>query len=183
MWQFPQAIVFEFMPLVSISPPTQDDRDAFLDAVARSKLLHGLWVTPPATTAAFDEYLHRTLHDSHAAFLIRRRDDSAITGVANVSNIVREPFSSAYLGFYAFAPHFRQGFMKAGLRLVLARIFGELNLHRVEANIQPANEASIALVRGCGFRNEGFSPKYLHIAGQWRDHERWALLADEFRGV
>ena len=71
--------------------------------------------------------------------------------------------------------------MKAGLQLVLAHAFGELNLHRIEANIQPANQASIALVRGCGFRQEGFSPKYLRIAGEWRDHERWALLAEEFQ--
>jgi ribosomal-protein-alanine N-acetyltransferase len=71
--------------------------------------------------------------------------------------------------------------MKAGLKLVLQEAFGRLGLHRIEANIQPTNEASIALVRGCGFRNEGFSPKYLRIAGEWRDHERWALLVEEFR--
>ena len=65
----------DFMPIVSISPPTPDDRDAFLDAVARSKSLHGLWVTPPATPAAFDDYLHRASCDNHAAFLIRRNED------------------------------------------------------------------------------------------------------------
>jgi ribosomal-protein-alanine N-acetyltransferase len=54
-----------------------------------------------------------------------------------------------------------------------------MSLHRVEANIQPNNAASIALVKRCGFRLEGFSPRYLKIAGEWRDHERWALLADE----
>ena len=38
-------------------------------------------------------------------------------------------------------------------------------LHRVQANIQPENVASIALVRGAGFRREGFSPAYLMIRG------------------
>jgi len=152
----------------------------FVDAVARSKSLHSEWVTPPATTAAFDAYLSKVARDDYAAFLVRRTESEDLAGVINVSNIIREPFLSAYLGFYAFEPHANRGYMKAGLRLVLAKVFGELGLHRVEANIQPGNAASIALVRGCGFRHEGFSPKYLHIAGEWRDHERWALLADEF---
>jgi ribosomal-protein-alanine N-acetyltransferase len=53
-----------------------------------------------------------------------------------------------------------------------------LKLHRLEANIQPENLASIALVRACGFSKEGLSPRFLKKNGQWRDHERWALLAD-----
>jgi [ribosomal protein S5]-alanine N-acetyltransferase len=47
----------------------------------------------------------------------------------------------------------------------------------LEANVQPANIASIALVQSCGLRKEGFSPRYLKIAGKWRDHERWAIVA------
>lgn len=48
-------------------------------------------------------------------------------------------------------------------------------------DIQPENVASIALVRRLGFQREGYSPRYLRINGEWRDHERWALLADSPR--
>ena len=72
--------------------------------------------------------------------------------------------------------------MREGLQLVLDYAFGPLSLHRIEANIQPGNAASIALARGAGFRLEGYSPRYLLIGGQWRDHERYALTVDERAG-
>jgi len=99
----------------------------------------------------------------------------------NVSEIVRGSFQSAYLGYYAFEPFAGRGFLRSGLSLVIAHCFGELRLHRLEANIQPDNARSIALVKSLGFRLEGFSPRYLKIGGRWRDHERWALLSDDWR--
>jgi ribosomal-protein-alanine N-acetyltransferase len=104
-----------------------------------------------------------------------------LAGVINLSEIVRGAFRSAYLGYYAFVPHAGRGYMTEGLALALRWIFGTLRLHRVEANIQPGNAASRALVRRLGFRREGFSPRYLKIAGRWRDHERWALVAEDWR--
>jgi ribosomal-protein-alanine N-acetyltransferase len=144
------------MSNVSISPPTAADREPFLEAVRRSTALHGLWVSPPSTPEAFNTYLDRVSRGDHAAYFVRLAESGELAGVVNVSNIIREPFSNAFLGFYAFEPHNNRGHMQAGLRLVLDSAFGELGLHRVEANIQPENAASIALVRTCGFRREGF---------------------------
>ena len=104
-----------------------------------------------------------------------------IAGVVNVSEIVRGSFQSAYLGYYALEPLAGRGFLRSGLRAVISHCFGELRLHRLEANIQPENARSIALVAGLGFQREGLSPRYLKIGGRWRDHERWALLADNWR--
>jgi ribosomal-protein-alanine N-acetyltransferase len=60
---------------------------------------------------------------------------------------------------------------------LVKKAFSEVQLHRLEANIQPENLASVALVRACGFVQEGYSRRYLKIRGRWRDHERWAILA------
>lgn len=98
-------------------------------------------------------------------------------GYVEITQIVRGLFCSAYLGYYAFAEHARQGLMAEGLQQVVRLAFTKLKLHRLEANIQPENLASIALVRSCGFHKEGHSPRYLKIRGRWRDHERWAILA------
>jgi len=96
--------------------------------------------------------------------------------VINITNTVMGPFRSGYLEYYAFAGFERRGLMKKGLITVVRHAFSKLKLHRLEANIQPANTASIALVRACGFAKEGYSPRYLKINGRWRDHERWAIL-------
>ncbi len=95
-----------------------------------------------------------------------------IVGVFNLSEIVRGFFQSAYLGFYAVADYAGQGYMSAGLKLVLKKIFEEMDLHRLEANIQPNNHRPIHLVQKNGFRKEGYSPRYLKINNEWCDHVR-----------
>ena len=163
---------------IHLRPPEASDASAFTTAVAASRRLHGRWVSPPGDAAAFQAYLERMRQPGHAAFLVLRRDDDSLVGVVNLSHIVMGALRSAYLGYYAFAPNAGRGLMTEGLRAVCRQAFQGLKLHRVEANIQPDNLASRALAQRCGFQREGFSPRYLKINGRWRDHERWALLAD-----
>ena len=115
------------------------------------------------------------------SMLALRRDDDAFVGVLNLSEIIRGPLQQAFLGYYAFAPHAGNGYMREAMRLLLRHAFGPLKLHRVEANIQPANIASLALARSAGFVKEGFSPRYLKIGGRWCDHERWAIIAEQWK--
>ena len=157
------------------------DRDEFLALVHESRALHHPWAYPPERADQFDELVARSRRDDVVTLLGCRASDGAIFGVFTISQIVRGAFQSAYLGYYAGAEHAGRGYMREALQLVLDVAFGPLGLHRIEANIQPANHASIALARSAGFRLEGFSPRYLLIGGQWRDHERYALTSDERR--
>ncbi len=166
---------------VFLFAPTARHRDEFLALVEASRHAHRPWVAPPASRAAFAAYLRRARRATERVFLVCRREDRAIVGVIALSQIFLGNFRSAYLGYYAGASFIGQGYMSEGLRLVLRRAFGVLRLHRLEANIQPKNHASIRLVRRAGFRREGFSPRYLKILGRWRDHERWAITAEAFR--
>jgi ribosomal-protein-alanine N-acetyltransferase len=154
-----------------------DDEAEFIGASRRSRVLHRPWVAPAATPAAFRAYVARMSEPSQNAFVVRRRDNDALIGVITISNVVMGPFRSAYTGYYAFAPHAGEGYMREALQAIVRHAFGVMKLHRLEANIQPGNRASIALAKACGFRKEGFSPRYLKIGGRWRDHERWAIVA------
>jgi ribosomal-protein-alanine N-acetyltransferase len=167
-------------PRVLVRAPTPADRDDYLHAMRSSRRLHGRWV-PPASAESFDGLLRRVEDERYEPGLVCRIEDGAIVGFINMNEIVRGLFQSAYLGYAAVAPYAGQGYMREGLELVMARAFTELGLHRLEANIQPANQASIALVRGAGFVKEGFSERYLKIGGRWRDHERWAIRIEQWR--
>jgi len=139
------------------------------------------WVNTTATRRAYTAYLSKAAQPSAVCRLIRRRLDGALVGAINLTEIVHGSFQSGYLGYYIGAPYAGQGYMTEALELMLSLAFRQLGLHRVEANIQPGNLASLRLVQRLKFHREGYSPRYLKIAGRWRDHERWALLVDDWR--
>lgn len=133
---------------------------------------------PIVTYEAFVGYLSRFDGTVNEGFLICRRDTGAIVGRVDVNNIVRGTHQSGTIGYSAFASTTGRGYMTEGLRLLVRHAFGEMELHRLEANIQPHNTASINLIKRVGFRREGFSPRFQFIDGAWRDHERWAITVE-----
>ncbi|HJS27678.1 MAG TPA: GNAT family protein [Actinomycetota bacterium] len=165
---------------VHLRHPRPDDVDAFIAAVRASRSLHRPWAQLPDSPAAFATLVERQELPSEEVYLICLNEDGALVGMANLGQIFFGHLRGAYLGYSAFVPHDGRGLMSEGVRLVLRQAFGPIGLHRVEANVQPENTRSIALVERLGFRREGYSPKYLKIAGRWRDHVRYAILAEEF---
>jgi len=166
---------------VYLRPPTRGDEREFVSLMRASRSFHRPWASAPTDPDRFRVYLTDSRRPDFEAMLVCRRQDEAILGFFNLSQIARGPMQSAFLGYAVGKPFAGQGYMREGIQLGLRRAFVEIRLHRVEANIQPGNAASTALARGAGFRREGFSPRYLKISGRWRDHERWALLAEEWR--
>jgi ribosomal-protein-alanine N-acetyltransferase len=142
--------------------------------------VHEPWVYPCRDTAGFQAYLSRSDGVRSEGFIARERDSGQIVGVVNINEIIRGLFQSAYLGYYGMAGWQGRGLMREAVALVVTHAFEILGLHRLEANIQPGNEPSRALVKRLGFRQEGYSPRYLKIGGEWCDHERWAILSEDW---
>ena len=166
-------------PRVRLVRPSAEDAAECIEAFRESRHFHYPWVNAPCDMGAWRTYLERLEREDEAGFLIRRIHDGRLCGVANLNVIVYEALCSAYLSYYAVAAMAGRGYMKEGLRLVIDHAFHELGLHRLEANIQPGNENSVRFVESLGFECEGYSPRFLRINGRWRDHERWALRADQ----
>ena len=171
------------MPRVVVRTPTIDDQEEFIARMRASRALHRPWISMPDTPEKYAAYVARNSDPRVALFIACRVDDGAIAGFLNISEIVRGPFKSAFLGYGGVAEFAGQGYMTEAMRLVLREAFTKLGLHRLEANIQPGNHASIALAKRCGFELEGFSPRYLKVGGRWRDHERWAIRSETWRAL
>jgi ribosomal-protein-alanine N-acetyltransferase len=133
----------------------------------------------PASSAAFAQLLGSADSERHQKALVFRLSDQCIVGYIGINEIVRGAFQSAYLGYWIGAPYRRRGYGTEAVSLAISRALGELGLHRVEANIISTNVASLAIARRCGMRKEGYSLRYLAIAGKWQDHERWAITREE----
>ncbi|MFJ6407851.1 GNAT family N-acetyltransferase [Streptomyces hydrogenans] len=164
-------------PRVGLRPFTLDDAEEFTARAEESVALHRPWLFPPRTAEHYAPYAAALIEEpARAGFLVCERERAgAIAGFLTVNNIVHGAFRSGALGYGAFAHAAGRGLMGEALGLLLAHAFGPMGLHRLEANIQPGNAPSRALVRRAGFRLEGFSPAMLLIDGAWRDHERWAI--------
>jgi ribosomal-protein-alanine N-acetyltransferase len=114
--------------------------------------------------------------------LIFREIDGALLGGITLANVRRGIVQAGTIGYWIGQPFAQRGGMTAALRVLLPTLFGELNLHRVEAACIPSNAPSIRVLEKCGFSREGLARRYLCINGIWQDHLLFGLLHEDFRG-
>jgi [ribosomal protein S5]-alanine N-acetyltransferase len=168
-------------PRTYLRKPVPADAEEFVAAVRASDHL-APWAHPPDDVAGFRQWLTRGDRNENEQFLACVRADDAIAGFVNLNGIQRGAIQRATAGWCAFAPHAGRGHLGDGLAMVLEVAFTQMRLHRVEADIQPGNGRSREMARRCGLRLEGFSARLVLIGGEWRDHERWAIDAETWRG-
>lgn len=143
------------------------------------------WPDDDLTRSAYRRRIRRYLREvkeDHAyPFFIFREDDEALVGGCTLSNVQRGVQQSCSLGYWAGEIHAGQGFVTRAVRALIPYAFEELRLHRLQAACLPENERSKAVLRKCGFREEGHARGYLRINGMWRDHVVFAILRDDPR--
>ena len=163
---------------VEIRPVVPADQDALIAAHRASRDYHAPWTAPFTDAAGFERWFAARVTGG-IGLLAHETGSGALVGLVSLTGIVLGTLQGGWLGFHGMAATAGRGLMADAVRLACLHGFTSLGLHRIEANIQPGNARSIALVRRLGFRLEGVSASYLRIDGTWRDHGRWALLDHE----
>ena len=165
---------------VYLFEPSKECGPEFVEMTTSSRDFHNPWIYPATDLRRFKSYLDRINKGHTHGFFVGQQSDDSLVGVINVNDVVMGGFCSGSLGYFVDHRYMCQGYMTEALTLVLEQAFNNLELHRLEANVRPGNEASLALIKKLGFQKEGFSPSFLLIDGKWRDHERWAILAHDW---
>lgn len=171
---------------ILLRAPRAADLAEWVDLSRRSRsLLKPSTPTPrsgvdPFGPAAFRRLLKDSDTPATRRFLICLSRDGTIVGQISFTGISRGPFQSCYVGYWIGKGFGGRGLMTEALAAAIRFAFLKLSLHRIEANIMPENARSRSLVARLGFRKEGLGRRLLHIAGRWRDHERWALTIEEW---
>lgn len=165
--------------MITLREPSAQDEAVFVSTMQQSRDFHFPFIIAPRTNQEFHTYLNKSKLETERYYIVWK-DNEEIIGVFNISGIIRGVFQSAYLGYYASVNYAGKGLMSQALKLVLNEVFTSLDLHRIEANIQPDNTPSIRLATRNGFLKEGFSPRYLKVNGIWQDHFRFALTVEDW---
>lgn len=121
--------------------------------------------------------------DGHALQLvIAERGNDRVIGTVLLFRF-EEPSGRIELGYVVGRAQWGRGFAREALAAVLDHVFGPMGLRRVEAQVQPDNLASNALLQRLGFRHEGVLRQRWVAKGQAYDVNAWGLLADEWPGA
>lgn len=175
---------------LSLRAPVMGDFPQWADLRERSRAYltpwEPIWPSDDLTRSGFRRRLRRYVEDIAEdrayPFLVFREDDGTLLGGVTLANVRRGIVQAGTLGYWVGQPHAGKGYMTAALRVLLPTLFGELNLHRIEAACIPTNQSSIRVLEKCGFAREGLARRYLCINGVWQDHCLYGLLDEDFRG-
>jgi ribosomal-protein-alanine N-acetyltransferase len=176
--------------LVTLRPMEPGDRAEYVRVHELSREHFGPWMPTPRPDQTLEELFddellraERGRADGTELRLVACDDEDRLAGIFALSEIVRRSFQNAYASWRVSADQVGRGVATSGVEGLLDLAFAPeprgLGLHRAQANIIPANVASVRVAEKAGFRREGEAKRYLRIGGQWQDHLMFAKLADE----
>ncbi|MGO4597998.1 GNAT family N-acetyltransferase [Terrabacter sp. 2RAF25] len=177
---------------VEVRPPIPADATAYADAVTRSERRLADFAVPDPNNLPVVLENQSPTYRTFMVLALDPEGSHGLVGRINIANVVGGSFRSASIGYDSYDPYAGRGLFAEGLRLTVDIAFDDqphgMGLHRIEANIQPANHRSAGLARSLGFVHEGFSRAFLHLPGpdgrrDWRDHERFTMLSSDWPAV
>ena len=175
---------------VVLRPLTEADYEAWYEVRSRCRA----WLVPwePRVKGAPPLAEDRASFASRCALRERERQlgtgygygifvDRRFVGEITLSSIQRGPFQTGHIGYWIDEEVAGRGYTPEAVVVVLSFAFDTISLHRVEISIIPRNHPSLRVMEKLDIRAEGIAERYLEIDGEWEDHVKFAVTAEEWR--
>jgi RimJ/RimL family protein N-acetyltransferase len=164
---------------------TPNDVPALFEVFSDPQVMR-YWSSPPLQrTEQAAELLAEIERFFHARTLfqwgIAAREDDHVVGTCTLYHLNLD-HRRGEIGFALGRAHWRRGIMGEALSALIAFAFGALDLHRLEADVDPRNEPSIRALERQGFRYEGLMRQRYHLNAEIQDAAFYGLLRPEWRG-
>jgi ribosomal-protein-alanine N-acetyltransferase len=143
------------------------------------------WSSPPITDRNAAAQILKRVHEgfqrqTELKWGIAQQTDDTIIGTVTIYNLSFDN-GRAELGYALGRAHWGKGYMQEALQAVLQFAFGELDLHRLEADVDPRNGASIRSLERLGFQREGYLRERWQVDGEIQDALFFGLLRPEWK--
>ncbi|WFR57413.1 GNAT family N-acetyltransferase [Anaerocolumna sp. AGMB13025] len=113
-------------------------------------------------------------------WVFHKEKPGTIIGSVNFYNMIKGSYYTCQLGYKFDQYHTGNGYAVESILAAMEILFSDHKIHRIEANIMPANLRSIHLIEKLGFGYEGLSKSSIHINNKWEDHARYAYINTAF---
>lgn len=180
--RFPRGAVVQLRPLLrsdgDLWREMRIEDESYLRPVEPTTA--GSWVDAHSQQAWWNHLTH--LRDSSrqgAVVPFAIEVDGSFAGQVTLGNIQHGSIKDCWIGYWVYSGFMGGGVATAACALGTDHAFRRVGLHRVTATFLPGNPASGAVLKHCGFREEGFLQRNLHIDGRWQDHCFVALTREE----
>ncbi len=173
--------------VLAVRPCLGRDHERVDEARRANRLWLSPWeaTLPPGTDeslpdlASYRRAADRQQHDGTALTMVVELDGE-VAGLISLSGVQHGAMSQGMLGYWMTQQAAGRGLGALTVAMVIDLIIGELGLHRIEVNVRPQNDRSLGLCRKLGLRHEGLKIRFMNIAGQWADHEAFAIDTEEW---
>jgi [ribosomal protein S5]-alanine N-acetyltransferase len=171
---------------VSLRWISEEDVDALYRIFSHAEVMR-YWGTPPLADRNAAVRLVQEIHDgfrghTNMKWGIVRRTDDVLIGTATLFNLNLDN-RRAEIGYGLDRAQWGKGYMNEALKALLTYAFEELGLHRIEADVDPRNSASIRTIERLGFQREGYLRERWQVNGEIQDTVFYGLLRPDWEAV
>lgn len=164
-------------PNLTLRPVQASDQQIIFEGFSHPQIIQYLEINYPTFEATVEQmqwYKQNLENETGYAWLVLNALNQP-TGVVSIYNL-HKAYKKAEIGYWFFPQFWGKGIAKEGLKAMLQFMDTTLKLHRIAAEVEPENKASVKLLQALGFKQEGVLVDFEYRNNTYNNLEIWAKI-------